>query len=78
MFPEFRLGWLYEELRHKLEEELGERQAVVVVLGSVAAGCRLSDASGCCCVTQFHCQSHDVMCEGSRLLQVWCVVMCYI
>lgn len=23
LFPEFRLGWLYEELAHKLEEELG-------------------------------------------------------
>jgi len=26
MFPEFRLGWLYQELHHKLEEELGKRQ----------------------------------------------------
>lgn len=25
VFPEFRLAWLYEELRHKLVEELGER-----------------------------------------------------
>jgi len=23
VFPDFNLGWLYKELRHKLEEELG-------------------------------------------------------
>lgn len=31
VFPEFRLSWLYTELRHKLEEELGEFRVQVLV-----------------------------------------------
>lgn len=31
VFPEFRLGWLYEELRHKLTEELGECSVTVIM-----------------------------------------------
>lgn len=32
LFPEFRLSWLYDELRLKLTEELGEFCGVICVI----------------------------------------------